>query len=82
MYDPLQKSNGHIFEILIGSDNCLVLDGQTLVNLEVLQNTRDGGIDGTLLKFLDHTVTPFGKRLFKVIFFGGNFFYGGENFLW
>jgi len=42
----------------------LVLDGQTLQNLEVLTNT-EGGLDGTLLKHLDSTVTAFGKRMLK-----------------
>ena len=43
----------------------LILDGQTLINLEVLQNSFDGGEDGTLLKLLSHCVSPSGKRLFR-----------------
>merc|ERR1740117_8299 len=48
----------------VNSSNCLILDGQTLNNLEILQNT-EGGKDGTLLKQVDHTKTPFGKRLLR-----------------
>jgi len=46
------------------SSNTLILDGQTLQNLEILENT-EGGKDGTLLKQVDHTKTPFGKRLLR-----------------
>eukprot|EP01117_Protostelium_nocturnum_P001422 TRINITY_DN1172_c0_g1_i3.p1 TRINITY_DN1172_c0_g1~~TRINITY_DN1172_c0_g1_i3.p1 ORF type:complete len:979 (-),score=309.18 TRINITY_DN1172_c0_g1_i3:1348-4284(-) len=45
--------------------NTLVLDGQTLKNLEILENSRDGGDEGTLLKLLDQCITAPGKRLFK-----------------
>ncbi|BGP39629.1 DNA mismatch repair protein msh6 [Rhodotorula kratochvilovae] len=54
IYDPLSRSNG-----------TLVLDGQTLAHIEVLQNSM-GGTEGTLLQLLSRCVTPFGKRLFKV----------------
>ena len=53
VYDPVRQATS------------LVLDGQTLANLEVLQNSDDGSIDGTLLQLLGNAVTPFGKRLFK-----------------
>ncbi|KAL6049811.1 DNA mismatch repair protein msh6, variant 2 [Balamuthia mandrillaris] len=43
----------------------LILDGKTLVNLEIFENTVDGGPEGTLLKLMDHCVSPFGKRLFR-----------------
>ncbi len=44
---------------------CMVLDGSALANLEVLENSHDGGARGTLLQFLDHTRTAFGRRLFR-----------------
>jgi len=44
--------------------NRLVLDGQTLSNLEILKN-QDGTTKGTLLEFVDRTSTPFGKRLLR-----------------
>ena len=52
IYDPVQISS-------------LVLDGQTLSNLEVLHNSSDGSSKGTLLQLLNHCATPMGKRLFK-----------------
>lgn len=42
-----------------------MLDGQTLLNLEIFQNTLDNSDRGTLFKLLNHTCTPFGKRIFK-----------------
>uniref|UniRef100_I3JU46 DNA mismatch repair protein n=1 Tax=Oreochromis niloticus TaxID=8128 RepID=I3JU46_ORENI len=42
----------------------MVLDGVTLVNLEIFQN-GSGGTEGTLLERLDTCSTPFGKRLLK-----------------
>ncbi|KAI9729544.1 MAG: DNA mismatch repair protein msh6 [Cirrosporium novae-zelandiae] len=52
-YDPIKKATS------------LVLDGQTLINLEVFANSFDGGSDGTLFALLNRCVTPFGKRMFK-----------------
>lgn len=43
----------------------MVLDGQTLQNLEVLENQHDRGTHGTLFSLLCHCHTPFGKRLFR-----------------
>ena len=42
----------------------MVLDAQTLENLEILQNDQ-GGREGTLLAHVDHTATAFGRRLIK-----------------
>ena len=52
-YDPIKKASS------------LVLDGQTLINLEVFANSFDGGVDGTLFLLLNRCITPFGKRMFK-----------------
>lgn len=52
-YDPIRKASS------------LVLDGQTLINLEVFANSYDGGVDGTLFSLLNRCITPFGKRMFK-----------------
>ena len=52
-YDPIRKATS------------LVLDGQTLINLEIFANTYDGGVDGTLFLLLNRCITPFGKRMFK-----------------
>ena len=52
-YSPIQK-NG-----------TLILDGQTLVNMEIFSNTVTGGGEGTLFNLLNKCVTPFGKRMFR-----------------
>ncbi len=41
------------------------MDGQTLLNLEIFENTIDGSDQGTLFKLINHCQTPFGKRQFK-----------------
>lgn len=52
-YDPIKKAT------------TLVLDGQTLINLEIFANTFDGGHEGTLFTLLNRCVTPFGKRMLR-----------------
>ncbi|KAJ5892720.1 DNA mismatch repair protein msh6 [Penicillium tannophilum] len=52
-YDPIKKASS------------LVLDGQTLINMEIFANSYDGGIEGTLFQLLNCCITPFGKRTFK-----------------
>ncbi|KAJ5225244.1 DNA mismatch repair protein msh6 [Penicillium chermesinum] len=52
-YDPIKKASS------------LVLDGQTLINMEIFANSFDGGVDGTLFHLLNKCITPFGKRTFK-----------------
>jgi DNA mismatch repair protein MSH6 len=44
---------------------CLRIDGQTMVNLEIFNNSCDGGPSGTLYKYLDNCVSPTGKRLLR-----------------
>lgn len=53
LYDPIKNSTS------------LVLDGQTLSNLEIFQNSHNGSTDGTVYKLLANSISPFGKRLFK-----------------
>lgn len=52
-YDPMQKATS------------LVLDGQSLINLEIFANSFDGGPEGTLFTLLNRCVTPFGKRMLR-----------------
>ncbi len=52
-YDPIKMASS------------LVLDGKTLMNLEVFANSFDGGANGTLFMLLNRCITPFGKRMFK-----------------
>ncbi|KAI1137323.1 DNA mismatch repair protein Msh6 [Hypoxylon sp. FL0543] len=49
----------------IHKNGTLILDGQTLINLEIFANSVNGGSDGTLFTLLNRCVTPFGKRLFR-----------------
>ncbi|KAL8868623.1 MAG: hypothetical protein Q9174_004870, partial [Haloplaca sp. 1 TL-2023] len=52
-YDPIRKASS------------LILDGKTLINLEIFANNFDGGLEGTLFSLLNRCITPFGKRTFK-----------------
>jgi len=49
----------------IHRNGTLILDGQTLINLEIFANTANGGPEGTLHNLLNRCITPFGKRLFR-----------------
>lgn len=49
----------------IHRNGTLILDGQTLINLEIFSNTVNGGPEGSLFTLLNRCVTPFGKRLFR-----------------
>ncbi|KAI3322773.1 DNA mismatch repair protein msh6 [Xylariaceae sp. AK1471] len=49
----------------IHKNGTLILDGQTLINLEVFANSVNGGAEGTLFSLLNRCITPFGKRLFR-----------------
>lgn len=49
----------------IHKNGTLILDGQSLINLEVFSNTANGGTEGTLFSLLNRCITPFGKRLFR-----------------
>lgn len=52
-YDPIRKASS------------LVLDGQSLINLEIFANTFDGSAEGTLFAMLNRCITPFGKRMLR-----------------
>lgn len=43
----------------------VVLDAQTIQNLEILANNYNGSRSGSLIDIMDKTVTSFGKRLFQ-----------------
>lgn len=57
--DLLDQKNFREFS-LHDQRSTMVLDGQTLKNLEILINDH-GKHTGTLLTVMDHTVTPFGS---------------------
>lgn len=44
-----------------GPTRTMIIDGQSLQNLELLCNS-EGGAEGTLFKYINRAVTPFGKR--------------------
>ncbi|KAF2110445.1 muts domain V-domain-containing protein [Lophiotrema nucula] len=52
-YDPIRKATS------------LVLDGQSLINLEIFANNFDASGGGTLFAMLNRCITPFGKRLLR-----------------
>lgn len=58
---------GNINEYVISKNTSkhLILDGITLNNLEILNNSFDGGDKGTLFKLVNRAITPFGKRMLK-----------------
>ncbi|KAI4341663.1 hypothetical protein MLD38_026357 [Melastoma candidum] len=58
------------FELLPSGDignnpQYLMLDAAALENLEIFENSRNGGSSGTLYAQLDHCVTACGKRLLR-----------------
>ncbi|XP_070689505.1 DNA mismatch repair protein Msh3 [Pempheris klunzingeri] len=53
------------FRRLSCASDGMTLSAATLRNLEILNNQTDGGVKGSLLWVLDHTCTPFGKRLMR-----------------
>jgi DNA mismatch repair ATPase MutS len=63
--DLISQLNFKHFDLYFKTKS-LILDGQTLKNLDILQNST-GSLDGSLLKLMDHTVTPFGKRMFRLV---------------
>ncbi|XP_077456412.1 DNA mismatch repair protein Msh3 [Stigmatopora argus] len=53
------------FQRLTAESQGMILTASSLRNLEILQNQTDGGVRGSLLWVLDHTCTPFGRRLMR-----------------
>ncbi|KAI5803813.1 muts domain V-domain-containing protein [Geopyxis carbonaria] len=53
IYDPIRKASS------------LVLDGKTLLNMEIFTNSYDGSSTGTLFAHLNRCITPFGKRMLR-----------------
>ncbi len=55
----------HLKKISFSSRDKMILDANTLRNLELIKNFRDGTEKSTLLSILDKTVTASGSRLIK-----------------
>uniref|UniRef100_A0A3B4X351 DNA mismatch repair protein MSH3 n=1 Tax=Seriola lalandi dorsalis TaxID=1841481 RepID=A0A3B4X351_SERLL len=58
------RSESSFLHLTCKSDG-MILNAATLRNLEILNNQADGGVKGSLLWVLDHTCTPFGRRLMR-----------------
>ncbi|QBD81850.1 DNA mismatch repair protein MutS [Ktedonosporobacter rubrisoli] len=63
----LEKMNSALLSLLTGlrsyrTTSFMALDAHTQRNLELLQGTRSGTVQGSLLSVLDRTVTPMGAR--------------------
>src|SRR6266581_1905632 len=63
----LEKMNGALLSLLAGlrsyrTTNYMVLDAHTQRNLDLLQGSRSGTTQGSLLSVLDRTITPMGAR--------------------
>lgn len=63
--DIAVKQSINMPQFFVQTKQRMVLDGVTIANLEIFQNSFTGGIEGTLLERLDTCSTPFGKRLLK-----------------
>jgi DNA mismatch repair protein MSH6 len=62
----LSAKNIHLYDPLRHSGT-LVLDGQTLLNLEIFENSADGGSNGTLYKLLNQCVSGAGRIHFQMM---------------
>ncbi|MCL4121428.1 UNVERIFIED_CONTAM: hypothetical protein GTU68_051084 [Idotea baltica] len=55
-----------IEEVSLANDSSFLnIDAGTRKNLDLVENCKDGSLDGTLFKYLDYTKTISGKRLLK-----------------
>jgi DNA mismatch repair protein MSH6 len=60
----VQQQESHSVEMDL-SQQYVVLDSQTIQNLEILTNNHNGSRKGSLIDIMDKTVTAFGKRMFQ-----------------
>jgi DNA mismatch repair protein MutS len=65
--EEMQKGSiGQVRELkLYELKDFMVLDSITLRNLELFNNIRDGGVEGTLFALMDRTTTPMGTRTLR-----------------
>ncbi len=65
--NEMQKGSvGQIVNIKVYEINdFMILDAVTTRNLELFNNIRDGGKDGTLFDLMDNTLTPMGTRTLR-----------------
>ncbi|XP_076033999.1 DNA mismatch repair protein Msh6 isoform X2 [Oratosquilla oratoria] len=69
LYMPMDNVGGKLekdgIPAFIAGNHHMVLDGVTLKNLEVFENSHNGTMEGTLIEQLDKCQTAFGKRLLR-----------------
>ncbi len=65
LIDTQKNELTHLKKISFSSKEKMILDANTLRNLELVKNFRDGTEKSTLLSVLDKTVTASGSRLIK-----------------
>ncbi len=66
----LEKMNGKLLSLLTGlrsyrATSYMVLDAHTQRNLDLLQGTHGGTVQGSLLGVMDRTITPMGARFLR-----------------
>ncbi len=59
--EMLLQRNFKVFDLHRGDSKTLIMGGQVLKNLNILENEQ-GREEGSLLHYLDHTITPFGRH--------------------
>ena len=60
------STNLSVVEIRVAhEERTVAIDAMTRRNLELVRNTRDGGSEGTLYAYLNHTATAGGARLLR-----------------
>ncbi|XP_068662211.1 DNA mismatch repair protein MSH6 isoform X2 [Aristolochia californica] len=62
-FEPLPCTESGFFNAI--KKTHMILDSAALDNLEIFENSKNGGVSGTLYAQMDHCVTAFGKRLLK-----------------
>jgi DNA mismatch repair protein MutS len=66
LQDTQKTDLKHVTRLVFQDDtDAMALDSVTRRTLELVENARDGGRDGTLLSILDRTKTPMGGRLLR-----------------
>ncbi len=66
IHKTIRTDLNHISKLTrLDLSNHLILDANTLKNLEIIKNLRDGSKKNTLFAILDLTKTPLGTRLLK-----------------
>lgn len=66
--DVINSARFYVYDPTKGMNNCMILDSQALQHLEILETTtgyKESQEAGSVLNYLDQTVSFFGKRMLK-----------------